>query len=419
MKKFSALLLGFFLFVAVCPMAAFAAEPYSLIYHYSVTDMVENKAIYDKAFFNQIEFYAEIERAQTEQDKSHFGSITIPNGSYYHYDSNGNVVNVDNATRTFDLTYISGANDYVEFAPHNEGRWIWLRGKAQTSLPGKSFTWSLFDANYSDTFPNFYTTQQQLATYVPYIERDATKQNYTIRMVRPTDTGTPLAVPYETRYRLRFRNTNGNVVENSGWIYYDAGATLQNTYTTSVDPESVNSLFFDVQTYQDTSTPSRRYRYIWRFDIIDKGNQGIVDPTPLTTPIALETNEQTEIKIRYADGYRSSFLDDPDGGNPVLIGDASVLSLVSWTYDKNTREIAVALKGLKQGETTLSLMYRDETANRGYHTIPVRVLVTNSGDPEDGGEDENGGSSGGCNTGFAGMSMLASLLLVVIKQRKH
>lgn len=415
MKRFSLFILTCLL-LAICSGAAIAAEPYLWISHVSVADLIENKATYEKAYFNQIELYAEVDRAQTEQDKSHVGSITIPNGSYYYNNADGNVIEVSNEDRTFDLTYYGGGDNYVEFSPSENGGRVWFRGgKAESSLLGKNFSWSLFGNTIEDAFPVFTTTQQQLASFVPYIERDSSRENITLRVINPGDTGKAVSLPSAGRYRIRFRNYNGNLLEWSGWQYFDSGDVIDKIYTMATDPDLTRQIIVDIQLYQDAGNLNKRFNYLWRFDVIDRSNQGVVDITPLTSPINMEGEEQIEIKIRYADGYRSSFINDQNGGNPILIGNNSVISVL-WAYDEKTREITLTIKGLKEGETTLSLMYNNSALGKSFHTIPTRVVVSGKATGGDGGS-----SSGGCNAGLAGMLLLASISCVTIfsKPRKH
>ena len=409
MKKFFALLSGCFLFVTVCSMAAWAAEPYFSVTNIAYSFFIEGRTIYDTAYHRQMEFYAGFDRAQTEQDKTEIGSLSIVDGTYFYYDENGQKINVNNETRTFPLVYESGDDTYVEYMPKFGNSYIFPRD-GDGYLQNKILNWLFFGENYSTTVPNFRTIARQLETYVPYAEHDSSKRTYSMRMAHPSNTGRALSVPYSGRYRMRFRSADGIQIARSDWQYYEAGAapTVEYTLPSGVDPSDVHNILLDAHIDEDG-----RYRYVWRLFMANESNLGVADSSLLNETVSMDVGSEYEFRISFKTGY-----DSYDPPKPLLIADKSVLSLVSWTYDNITHKGIARFRGLKDGETTIRILYERINTDNTYdelYTTAIKVIV---GDGNTG-NGSSGSGSGGCNAGFIGMSMLASLLLVVIKQRKY
>jgi hypothetical protein len=369
-----------------------AAEIYGVIDHYSATDLVEGKAIYDMAFFEQIEFWFEVEGELTEQEKNSTGFLTLENGSYHYFDDNNNRIDVNGESKTFELRMTYEEPGYYEFMPLIDNKKIFFKGAADGGLQGKPGSWSLLGENVSGNVPNFKTFDQQMATYVPYIERDSSGRNYTFRMVNPRNTGVSLPVPSSGRYRIRMRDEDGNTLFRSDRKTYEAGADPSHSVTIpdGVNPQSVKHILVDAQLYEDPINPDRSHYYIWRFDVCDRTNSGIADDSALNTPVSINVGEEAEIRITFKDGYRGS---TTTYYRPIIITDRTVLENDSWTYDTNTKEGVFKLRGLKAGRTTFSVAYQGEESG-WYHTAFTEVIVGGGG---------SGGGGGGCNVAGGGM----------------
>lgn len=286
------------------------------------------------------------------------------------------------------------------------------------NLQGKVVEWLLLGESGTAKVPYFRTTSQQLTSYVPYVERDSLGKTYTWRMIDPKDPTKAISIPYYGRYRIRFFDNTGALVAGSDYITIEANKVVSGTFTLadSVDEKKIAEVL--VFAYINESPSENRYGYRWRFDVLNKGNEGLVDATPLTSPISLDIDEEAEITFKFGDDYRSSFINNDtlpelvyeNPGTPVLIGDKSILKLVSWGYDTTTKEAILKVKALKKGETTISIIYHNDSTDFGYYTIPTRVLVA-------GGNDDNGGDgggSGGCSAagfGFATALMAGAVLM--------
>jgi hypothetical protein len=406
MKRFFALAaLSFSIFIL--PGVSFAAEIYEMIYYDSVSDLVEGKAIYDMAFFNQVEFYVGVDGYLSEQEKSYVGYLAIPNGVYHYFDADDNRIDVNGESKTFDLIKTYEEPDYTEFSPAINGSNVFFKGAADGGLQGKQYSYNLLGVDSAGYFPNFRTFGQQMATYVPYIERDSSGRNYTFRMVNPRNTGVSLSVPSSGRYRIRMRDEDGNTIFRSDWKTSEAGAdpAYSVTLPNDVDAQSIRRIIVDAQLDED-SAYNRYSRYGWRFDVCDRTNSGIVDDSALNTPVSINVGEEAEIRIAFKDGYRGS---TTTSYRPIIITDRTVLENDSWTYDTNTKEGVFRLRGLKDGRTTFSVAYYGEESG-WYHTAFTEVIVGSGG---------SGGGGGGCSVASGGMFAILALGATVFSSKKR
>jgi hypothetical protein len=411
MKKFYVLLIGVLFFTSAgTAVAAEIPEPYTLVYHYSMSDLVDNKAIYEPAYFRQMEFYPGIDYyAATEEDRSAVGSLTIRNGTYYYFDYDGNRVDVRGEDKTFDLVYSSGSSSYIEFAPALDGRSIYFRG-SDGFLQGTRYNWSMEALGYEHegTVPNLRTHERQLATYVPYVERTK-PDTFEWRMVSPENTGRALAIPYEGRYRVRVAGKN-NLWGASEWALFESGETPEGSWTlpAGMDAQDVRRVFVDVH-LREEGPQGPRYRYAWSFFVANRGNQGLVGESSLKNLPDLSVDEEITIQIPFSSGYYSY-----KSPNPILIADPSVLRQTGWEYDPDSRMGRLTLKALKAGNTSISILYEhsDQDDTIGYVTEPISVVVAGKG---------TGSGGGGCDAfalGFAALALAGILQAKVVCGKK-
>jgi hypothetical protein len=349
----------------------------------------------------------ETDGSLTDQQKNSTGRLTIPNGTYHYFDSNDNRVDVNGGSRTFDVLMTYEEPDYYEFEPHINGSYVGFRGAADGGLQGKSLSWSLLGVNLSGNFPNFRTFRQQMAAYVPYVERDSSGRNYAFRMVNPSSPQTAVSIPVSGRYRLRMRGADGKTFFRSDWKEYEAGANPAHTVVlpNDIDPQGVKRVFVDARLREDAYNPDRVYCYGWRLDVCDRSNEGLADDSVLTSPLSLEVGEEKEFRVTFKDGYYAS-------ETGILISDESVLENTSWNYDESTRTCVFTLKALKPGRTNFSVTYDDNVVG-WYHTAYTDAIV---GDGGSGGSPADGsGGGGGCGASggwFAALALGAAVLAV-------
>ncbi|GHS93654.1 hypothetical protein AGMMS50276_04660 [Synergistales bacterium] len=396
---------------AFAGVAVAAEEQYANIVHYSLTDIVNNKAIYETAQFRNLNFYIGVDgRANTEENQSAIGSLTIPNGTYYYYDSKGNRVNVNGEDRTFNLTYVSGASDYVEFIPSLDGSEVVFWG-SDGLLQRKAYIWSLFGSTFNGTIPALRTFAQQRATYVPYIEKTAPNV-IEWRMILPENTSKALAVPYSGRYRIRVRDKSRRTLGQSAWSEFAANAIPKGSFTVpaNVNAQDVARILVEVQ-LREEGPSGPRYRYAWDFFVANRSNQGIASSAALGGPLNLKVDDEEPITILFRDSYYSYM-----NPNPILVADPSVLR-ATWDYNSNLPGGTLTLKALKSGTTSVSVLYEynDGTGAVGYETVPLTAVVTGSGDPGSGNNSGSGG--GGCDVGAGALGVAFAAGAILLRRK--
>jgi hypothetical protein len=395
--------LSVFLSLFVFTGFAASAEQEVYINHVIYTDLIGGKAQYDSAYFRSIGFYVDEIRGQTEQDKSTLGSFTIYNGSYHYYDNAGNRIDIQGQDTTFDLAYLDGDETYVEFMPYDGYQFISFRGDADGGLQNKTFEWTLFGANHVYTVPNFRTFNQQMSTYVPYVERDSAG-GFSFKMIHPGDTGASVSVPDAAQYRLRLFDTEGVQIGRSDWAWFaDGGKPAGNVAVTgNYGAADVYEVIVDIRLDKENTDPALISTYRWCFWQAKEGNGGLLDPSALSAPITITAGEERTFNIEFKTGYYSY-----NNPNPVHIADKSVVGLTSWFYDSNTRIGTLKIKGLRGGQTTFSILYEGDDSSLN-NTAPTTVTVAGG----------SGGGGGGCNAGnMLFVLPIAGVLGVVL--RKH
>ncbi|GHS85054.1 hypothetical protein AGMMS49957_00310 [Synergistales bacterium] len=132
------------------------------------------------------------------------------------------------------------------------------------------------------------------------------------------------------------------------------------------------------------------YRYRWRFynaGGVTESNVGI--PSWGEKSDALKIGQEEEYEVEFGAGY---YLPN-NRVSPIIIADKSVVSVGQYlSFDYNTVKgvnvLKFTLKGLKNGITTISLLYQDNNGTY-YTTAPVSLKVSNGSS-----------SGGGCSAGF-------------------
>jgi hypothetical protein len=406
----SVLALGGFAFLGTSFAAEIAGDG---VLHYSAADLVENKAVYDMSFFDRVDVWVEVNGELSDQEKNSVGSLTVENGEYHYFDNNGNRVDVNGQSKTFDLVLGYEEPGYSEFYPQ-----VYLKGAADGGLQGKRFTYSLLGVDdVSRVFPNFRTFSQQMATYVPYIERDSSGRNYTFRMVNPRDPEKGLSVPVSGRYRIRMYDRDNYRIFNTGWKDKEAGANPADTVVLpdEVNPADVDQIRVDFQLYENVAAVdySDFYYYRWRFDVCTKTDAGIAANSDLFTPFSINVGEEVELKVTFDAAYNG---DSSANYKPIIISDRTVLDNSSWNYDPVTKEGVFKLKGLKDGRASFAVAYigdEDYNTSGWYHTTFTEVTV---GGIVGGGSGSLSG--GGCNALTGSFAALAlGVAVLAIKKR--
>lgn len=373
--------------------------------HVSEADLVDNKADYRMVEFFSEEFAVEDDVKMTEALLKEKGSFTILGGRYTfrNGDEDEAVVGAD---KTFDLLPEEGAEagDDLFFEPRNaKGEWIGFRGAADGGLQGRTVKWDLLGTEGTETIPNWRTTQRQLETYVPYVELIREGENVTgvrWRLVNPKAPSQPVSLPEGSKVRVRAFDRSGKRVLNGGWKEFKANEAPSGEER--FGPLSYSELY-RVWIRYDTREGNDLCRYVWIFYERTQSDAGVASWGGLSEkPVKLKAGETREVSLELKSGYYAE-------NRSTLVGDSAVLS----AEDKGAEapQVKLALKGLKPGKTTLSIVYdHDEGENRSdhrYNTIPVEVWVTDEqGNVPGGSSGSGGGSGGGCDTGFGVLALV-------------
>ena len=397
-----------------CTGAVFAAPTLS-INHRSATFLIDNKPVYDNAYFRHIDFWFYDNRAQTEADKSVTGSLEIKNSTYSYYNEDWKLVDVNNQDKIFDLKYDYGDAETVEFSPKIADRTIYFHKIADGGLQNKAFSWSILGSSGRGVIHNFRTTQQQVTSYVPYAELSG--NNLIARMVNPSDISKAVNVPYKGNYSIRAYDRDSKTIFSSELKNFTANTP--HTMTFSLTPEAMaNAVTIRINAwiFENAVEPEYKYRYVWYFWRTNKSNEGVSN-ADAAEPINLKVGEETVLDAVLKEGYYGV----PETGivtNPVFIGDKSVLQS-SWSYNETTRTYSVTLKGLKDGVTDASIYYQkyyNKDTSIDYQTIPLKVTVSSGSTPTPTPTPTPSSSGGGCNTGFMGLAVLALSAIILRKK---
>ena len=255
-------------------------KPETWLYENHVFDasLVNGRSDYSNAKFAALYFNVEADCVVAEAQ--HFtdqGRVTIPGGNYSIDDDDTGEslgVTVPNGTdRTYKLrmhSSVAPGYSYVEYQPIDDsGRNIDFSGNAETSLPGKTITWTFpeeFGFSGSAVLSSFKSTAEQLASGVPYIElvsKDGyiTAVNY--RIVTVSDTSTAVKPSYRTDFQLRFDRLTPDI---GGDYYHSAWQrnTSSGTWTLET-PQAVSnmgSVTVRIRTYENADNS---ILYQWEF----------------------------------------------------------------------------------------------------------------------------------------------------------
>ena len=127
----------------------------------------------------------------------------------------------------------------LQYVPKDsEGNNLSFVLSADNGLNGVGVSWSFPDMpslNGQDTIPDFRTTQQQLASFVPYVEYIRSGSDVTglkWRVVKASDTSTPVPQDFKMKFTIGGIGNHDNVLLVGGDEYeIEAGETPEGTFT--------------------------------------------------------------------------------------------------------------------------------------------------------------------------------------------
>lgn len=267
------------LFMVVCSIVAAAtvacAEVSLYHAHRSIAGLTNGHSDYSDARF--LEFYvsaSDWDGKATQKDVNLTGTMTFSGGNYSFWDArNGGMLTNSGTQRTFGLAGVSWMNvgGSLEYSPRTErGDAIHFCLGADGGLNGVNVSWKLSSHSGQGTIPNYKTTQQQLASCVPYIEliRSGTQvTGIRWRAVKPSDTSKPAPQNYDMSFCVqRIRDKSGNTIYdgNASWPYIEANTTPEGVIT--FDSPIEESEIDRVDVYLNNNADASNWAtYLWYF----------------------------------------------------------------------------------------------------------------------------------------------------------
>lgn len=356
-------------------MAASRGKAFPWIQHGSWADIVDGKAVYDRAEFDRV--YLTISSPETVAKKSHKdakGTLTIEGGRYTFWDGEEITVSGGKAPREFVLASDSSMTvgerglDYA--LTDVRGDEISFYGDADSGLRGKEVRWDFPghpELSGKGKVPTWRTTSQQLKAYVPYVElvRDGGKvEEIQWRFVDPADPSKAVKMKDWTSVQVRaYDHAKEKMTVLEKGKSFKKGSTPQGTVRLDPPLPEEDLCYVQVRFWLDGD------RYSWRFSPLSVDDGGIVDRGALGGPIVLKKGQTRQIKVEMADGFELT-----DRENKVRIEDASVLI---GEASKSGDTVIVTLTGQEPGRTALSIVYYQEGEGNVHQRMssPQEVIV--------------------------------------------
>jgi hypothetical protein len=359
----------------------------------------------------------EMERGEFKFDEPVSFSYKDMEGTHY----------IEDGAPSFDLT-IDDSGTAASFTLSQQGSYIELSGLAddpQRGVSGKKFSWTLDTDSGSATFPNFLTTEEQLASSVPYAEIG--DEAILVKLIDP-DTGEVIdSSTVEGRERVRISVYGGSanaLIYRSNWQDFPSipaeGISLPHVVH-GLELSAITRVRVDLRSKEDSSLD-----YKWSFrvpensgtvqysddsnprkeviiDIKDKNGKAVRKDAPFqtwlfrkpsTTPSARAASSETESRESYGPfeaktGGNSELL--LDVGNLLNIGTGKKESIPSNSYAVKYESVDGTLSGV---------------------TDAVEVAASSND-----GEKTSGG--GGCEVAYGLAFILLLLPMIGWVVRKH
>lgn len=355
-------------------MAASKPKTWLWAQHNSWADIVDGKAVYDRAEFDRVWLSLdENDVVATQAWKDAKGTLTIEGGRYTFRDGEEISVSGGKEPRTFDLAQAGisvGKKGIWYIAVDGKGEEIAFYGDADTGLNGKAAHWEFPgypELSGKGKFPNFRSTSRQLKDLVPWVEliRDGGKvEEIQWRFVDPADPSKAVKLKGASSVRVRaWDHTKDRWAYDGRWEDFKKGSSPQGIVRLDPPIPEEDLCWVQVRFWLD------RTAYAWRFSPLSVDDGGIVDRGALGGPIVLKKGQTRQIKVEMADGFELT-----DRENKVRIEDASVLI---GEASKSGDTVIVTLTGQEPGRTALSIVYYQEGEGNVHQRMssPQEVIV--------------------------------------------
>lgn len=266
------------LFMVVCSIVAAAtvacAEVSLYHAHRSIAGLTNGHSDYSDARF--LNFYvtaSDFETQATQEDANLTGTMTFSGGNYSFWNGrNGGMLTNSGTQRTFGLA----AGDWMsiggtlEYSPMTaSGDQVYFCLGADGGLNGVNVSWNIPSHSGQGRIPNYRTTQQQLASCVPYIEfiRSGTQvTGARWRVVNPSDTSKPAPQNFDISFCLQeIRNkSNNRIYRSDDWPYIPANTTPEGviTFDSPIEESEIHRVWVYCNNNSDNSNWAT---YLWYF----------------------------------------------------------------------------------------------------------------------------------------------------------
>ena len=243
--------------------------------HRSIASLTDGHSDYSDARF--LNFYVaatDFDGSATQADLNLTGTMTLSGGNYSFWNGrNGGMLTNSGTQRTFGLAagnWMSNIGDSIVYSPMTtSGDEIMFCLGADGGLNGVNVSWNLSSYSGQGTIPNYRTTQQQLASCVPYIEfiRSGTQvTGIRWRAVNPSDTSKPAPQNYDMSFCVQeIRNKSNNTIYYSdNWPYIPANTTPEGviTFDSPIEESEIHTAWVFLNNNSDNSNWAT---YLWYF----------------------------------------------------------------------------------------------------------------------------------------------------------
>lgn len=407
--------------LVTCLVLPASAAPYLWSLHQSRTDIVNERAVYDNTRFLKVLLTVDDEDTLAEQKHLDARGILTLLGGQYSFWNGTELVDVSETSQEFALAnddFLLGKKGIYYLLRDSKGEEIKFENAADHGLKGVRAEWmfpTLPELNGSGTIPNFRSTQEQLKTYVPYVELVMDGTNVTgvrWRIAAPQNPFQTKPLDVATQVRVRVEDRNQKRVYHKWQSPIPANGRPEGSIALDVPlaQSELARILIDLEEERTDGT----YRYLWVFNPRTQSDAGVADRDGLAEPITLKAGETRDISLNLKAGYYYAWpISSP------LIGDATILRAKDNAPERKTTALRFTLKGLKPGTTTLAFVYGKDEGNERwdyiYNITPIKVVVTDASGNVPGGS--SGSSGGGCNAGLADLALLATGTLILGRKR--
>ncbi len=209
--------------LAASPAVSSESSLYAV--HQSIADIKDGKADLSNARFRMMEL-------SINSDYYERGTMTLSGGRYSYWDGKA-VQTVTEEPHTFELR-----DSFMPIVSNDE---VYFLREAEGGLNGVNVSWNFPDdpsMNGSTTLPNFRTTQQQLDSFVPYVEyvySGDKVSGFMVRLVNPSNVSVPVVQNVNANVSVSFSLADNLGHFHLGVYGWDFGRVL--TFNAGETPE--------------------------------------------------------------------------------------------------------------------------------------------------------------------------------------